>query len=63
MRADRIHMAMLARGFTGEFHARHPSRFGGRELLYLLGWSLLFVVLRLRNVSLLLGSIVTGALR
>lgn len=63
MRADRIHMAMLARGFTGEFHARRPSRFGGRELLFLFGWSALFLVLRLRNVPDLLGSVVTGALR
>jgi cobalt/nickel transport system permease protein len=63
MRADRIHMAMLARGFTGEFHARRPSRFGGRELLFLFGWSALFVVLRLRNVPDLLGSLVTGTLR
>jgi len=63
MRAERIHMAMLARGFTGQFHALQPSRFGGRELLYLLGWSALFIVLRLRNVPDLLGSLVTGALR
>ena len=63
MRADRIHMAMLARGFTGEFHARRPSRFGGKETLYLLGWSALFVVLRIRNVPQLLGSLVTGAVR
>ncbi len=49
MRAERIHMAMLARGFTGEFHARQPSRFGGRELLFLLGWSAFFVVLRLQE--------------
>lgn len=63
MRADRIHMAMLARGFTGEFHARRPSRFGGREILFLLGWSALFLTLRLWNVPDLLGSLVTGALR
>jgi len=63
MRADRIHMAMLARGFTGEFHSRRPSRFGGKELLFLSGWSALFLVLRLRNVPDLLGSLVMGSLR
>ena len=62
MRAERVHMAMRARGFTGEFHPRHPSRFGGRDLLFLLGWSMIFTILRLRNVSRLLGSLVTGAL-
>jgi len=62
LRADRIHMAMLARGFTGEFHAQRPSRFGGRELLFLLGWSALFLLLRMWNVPSLLGSLATGAL-
>jgi cobalt/nickel transport system permease protein len=61
-RAERIHMAMLARGFTGDFHARRPSRFGGQELLFLAGWSALFVTLRLENVPRLLGSLVTGML-
>src|SRR6185369_14326623 len=36
LRAERIHMAMLARGFDGEFHTRHEYRFGGREVLFLL---------------------------
>ena len=61
MRAERIHMAMRARGFTGEFHTMRSSRFGGRELLFLLGWSSLFLLLRLRNVPRLLGTLVTGS--
>lgn len=60
LRAERIHMAMLARGFTGEFHTRQTSRFGGREFLFLAGWSLLFIILRLQNVPQLLGSAITG---
>jgi len=60
LRAERIHMAMLARGFRGEFHTRHEYRFGGREILFLLGWSSLFIILRLQNVSHLLGSLLTG---
>lgn len=60
LRAERIHMAMLARGFTGEFHTRQEFRFGRRELLFLLCWSTLFITLRLRNASQLLGSLVTG---
>jgi cobalt/nickel transport system permease protein len=61
-RAERIHVAMLARGFTGQFHARQTSRFGDRELLFLLGWSALFIVLRVWNISRLLGTLITGAL-
>jgi cobalt/nickel transport system permease protein len=61
-RAERIHMAMLARGFTGEFHASRPSRFGTPEICFVLIWSILFIFLRLQNVSQLLGSFVTGLL-
>ncbi|MCM2265575.1 MAG: cobalt ECF transporter T component CbiQ [Desulfuromonadales bacterium] len=59
-RAERIHMAMLARGFTGEVHARRRGRFGGREVLFLLGWSALFVALRLYNFPQFLGLLLTG---
>ena len=62
LRAERIHLAMLARGFTGEFHPRRTTRFGGREFLFLAGWSGLFLLFRLVNVSQLLGTIVTGVL-
>jgi cobalt/nickel transport system permease protein len=61
-RAERIHMAMLARGFNGEFHARSESRFGAREVVFLFGWSALFITLRILNLSQLLGSLVTGVL-
>lgn len=61
-RAERIHVAMLARGFSGEFHTLRTNRFNGRDLLFLLGWSALFMLMRQRNISLLLGSIINGAL-
>lgn len=59
-RAERIHMAMLARGFTGEFHTSHQSHFGPPEIRFVLAWSTLFIFLRLQNVSQLLGSFITG---
>jgi len=63
LRAERIHMAMLARGFTGEFHTRQEFRFGRREIFFLSGWSALFITLRLQNVSQLLGALVSGIFR
>lgn len=60
LRAERIHLAMLARGFTGEFHPRRTTRFGVRDFLFLAGWSGLFLLFRLVNVSQLLGTFVTG---
>ncbi len=61
-RAERIHLAMLARGFTGTIHARRPERFGCRELGFLLGWCTLFITLRLFNMSQFLGVLLTGSL-
>jgi cobalt/nickel transport system permease protein len=61
-RAERIHLAMLARGFTGEIYSARQGRFGGRETLFFLGWSGLFLFLRLFNLPQLLGRLVTGAL-
>ncbi len=58
-RAERVHMAMLARGFAGHFHARHFSTFGSRELIFLLGWTLFFALIRLLNLSQLIGTLVT----
>jgi cobalt/nickel transport system permease protein len=60
LRAERIHLAMLARGFSGEFHPRRTTRFGIRDFLFLAGWSGLFLLFRLVNVSQFLGAIVTG---
>jgi len=59
-RAERIQMAMLARGFTGEFRTTTRSTFGIRELAFTAGWTTLFVVLRLVNLPLFLGRFVTG---
>lgn len=59
-RADRIHRAMLARGFDGRFHVRRAFRFGAGETLFLLGWSAIFILFRLENIPRLVGSFVTG---
>jgi cobalt/nickel transport system permease protein len=61
-RAERIHMAMMARGFNGEFHTRQTSRFGMPEAAFLFGWSLLFIIIRLYNLPQILGGLMTGIL-
>jgi cobalt/nickel transport system permease protein len=58
-RAERIHMAMLARGFTGEFHTSRQTHFGAPEIRFVLLWSALFIFMRIQNVSQLLGSLIT----
>lgn len=57
-RAERIHMAMLARGFTGEFHTGQSKRFGGREVSFVIAWSAIFIVIRLQDIPQLIGATV-----
>ncbi len=59
-RAERIHRAMLARGFDGEVRLARTMRFGLLEAIFVAGWAALFAVLRWVNLSRVLGSLVTG---
>jgi cobalt/nickel transport system permease protein len=59
-RAERIHMAMVVRGFSGEFHSKQINRFSRNEYLYVIGWSLIFIILRAKDITGILGAVVTG---
>lgn len=59
-RAQRLHLAMLCRGFDGEVRRLRPSRIGRPEIVFTLGWSAAFALLRLYNFPQLLGRILTG---
>ncbi len=59
-RAERIHHAMLCRGFNGKFELLRTYRWGYREGLYLAGWFVFLIVARWVNIPGLLGSILTG---
>ncbi len=61
-RAGRIHSAMLCRGFDGHVRVRRASRFGASDAAFVLGWSAVFVLFRLVNVPLAVGTLVTGVL-
>ena len=54
-RAERVHKAMQARGFTGEMPAGFADStvWGWNSTIYLFAWILVFVFLRLFNISLL----------
>jgi cobalt/nickel transport system permease protein len=62
-RARRIHQAMLSRGFAGRIHLLRPLRLRLPDVIFLLGWSLLFVLLRGYNIPHLLGSWAGGWIR
>lgn len=61
-RADRIHMAMLARAYSGEFHSRKSERFGVNEVAFVGGWVAVFGLLRCFDASRFLGSLLQRAL-
>lgn len=58
-RAHRIHVAMLSRGFDGEIRLARPETIRIRDIVFVLGWSSLFIMLRLYNVSMLIGNMLT----
>jgi cobalt/nickel transport system permease protein len=57
-RAQRIYRAMCCRGFDGEIRIVKPLRFGPREIGFTVGWSALFILMRVYNVASLMGSII-----
>ena len=60
-RAQRIHMAMLSRAFTGEIKIARQFSFGVSEIFYLAGCIALFTFIRFVNISELLGKLVLEA--
>jgi len=62
-RARRIHQAMLSRGFDGRIHLLRPLHLHYGDVVFCLGWSALFVLLRLYNVSQWWGTWVMGLIK
>ncbi len=61
-RAQRIHLAMCCRGFDGHVRLISPLKTGWREVVFVLGWSALFAVMRIWPLPEHLGKWVTGLL-
>ena len=56
-RAQRIHLAMLSRAFTGEIRIARQYNFARTEIFYLISLILFFTFIRLVDVSALLGNL------
>ncbi|MBF0375861.1 MAG: cobalt ECF transporter T component CbiQ [Desulfamplus sp.] len=54
-RAQRIHLAMCCRGFDGHIQMIRKMKFGVSEVLFILGWSSVFIIFRLYNIPFNLG--------
>ncbi|MHB8172207.1 MAG: cobalt ECF transporter T component CbiQ [Thermincolia bacterium] len=59
-RAQRVYQAMGLRGFKGEYNTGGHDRILGRDLGYLVGWGLFFVLVRFFNIPMLIGTLFTG---
>jgi cobalt/nickel transport system permease protein len=60
-RAQRVYLAMKCRGFDGQVRIARRLRVRKADVVFVLGWSALFVVFRFVDVSTLLGRLATGA--
>jgi cobalt/nickel transport system permease protein len=59
-RAERVHAALLARGFRGTLPARAYTTSGFAAWAFVLGWSCFFLACRLFPLPRLLGALVAG---
>lgn len=59
-RAQRLYLAMVQRGFKGEYNTGSNRRMRMKDVLYLCGWSLFFLSARSYNIPALIGSMITG---
>lgn len=54
-RAQRIHLAMQCRGFSGEIRQLRTFVLGRNEIIFMLGWTSVFLLMRFVNLPQLLG--------
>ncbi len=59
-RAYRVYQAMCLRGFTGEYHNGESTNFKTNDLIYFSIWFLFFVITRLYNIPMVIGSFIMG---
>jgi len=59
-RAQRIHLAMLARSFTGDIRLLRQFHIGPAELLFSVGTSAVFILLRFHDLPHLIGNLLLG---
>jgi cobalt/nickel transport system permease protein len=59
-RAQRLHQAMVQRGFEGEYNTGSNRRIRMKDMLYLSGWVLFFLSVRYYNIPSYIGFMITG---
>jgi len=59
-RAERIHLAMLARSFSGDIRLLQQFRIGPAEVLFAVNAIAIFILLRFHDLPLLIGQLLLG---
>jgi len=62
-RAQRVYQAMCLRGFTGEYNTGEHARITVGDIVYLVAWSLFFILARVYNIPMIIGSLLTGVVK
>lgn len=56
-RAQRVYQSMSMRGFSGEYNTGRDSKICLNDIIYVVGWSLFFIIARMYNIPMLLGAL------
>jgi cobalt/nickel transport system permease protein len=62
-RAERIYLAMCCRGFDGNIRLIKTIKAGWKDLAFVGGWALIFLIFRMNNIPIRLGEIVMEVFR
>lgn len=62
-RAQRVYESMCLRGFTGDYNTGDDTKIGFRDVAFFTGWSLSFIIARIYNIPVLIGSLFTGVIK
>lgn len=62
-RAQRVYESISLRGFTGEYNTGDNTKIGFKDVAFLAGWSLFFIIVRIYNIPMLIGSLFTGVIK
>ncbi|RXE60405.1 cobalt ECF transporter T component CbiQ [Acetivibrio mesophilus] len=59
-RAQRVYDSMKLRGFSGDYHSYGKSNVTGKDIIYLMAWSLFFIIARIYDIPAFLGLLFEG---
>jgi cobalt/nickel transport system permease protein len=62
-RASRLYQAMKLRGFENQFFGINLDKLEKKDIIYLLGWTTFFIIVRFINIPMLFGVLVTGVIK